>query len=100
MKSMASVYHRQQAYRKTKAGQQMEKKEVDNIIRRNFAMVLKVLHDDFGFGAKRLCSFIESVSAFAEEAADDELWFDTVSHWFYQYTGVELWKDDWMEGKR
>ena len=62
MKSMGNIYHRQQAYLRTKAGQQMMKKEADNIIRRNFAMVFKVLH-------------VEG------------------------YTGVDLWKDDWMEGK-
>ena len=44
MKSMGNIYHRQQAYLRTKAGQQMMKKEADNIIRRNFAMVFKVLH--------------------------------------------------------
>ncbi len=38
MKSMGNIYHRQQAYLHTKAGQQMMKKEADNIIRRNFAV--------------------------------------------------------------
>lgn len=58
MKSMGNIYHRQQAYLRTKAGQQMMKKEADNIIRRNFAMVFKVLHDNYGFGAKRLVELI------------------------------------------
>lgn len=48
MKSMGNIYHRQQAYLRTKAG----------------------------------------------------LWFDTVAAWFEGYTGVDLWKDDWMEEKR
>ena len=69
------------------------------IIRRNFAMVFKVLHDDYGFGAKRLVELIQLLNDFAEEAAKDELWFDTVAAWFEGYTGVDLWKDDWMEGK-
>ena len=54
MKSMAHIYHRQQAYARTKAGQRMGRQEADNIIRKNYAMVLKVLHDDFGFGPERL----------------------------------------------
>lgn len=81
------------------AGQQMMKKEADNIIRRNFAMVFKVLHDNYGFGAKRLVELIQLLNDFAEEAAKDELWFDTVAAWFEEYTGMDLWKDDWMEGK-
>ena len=89
MKSMGNIYHRQQAYLRTKSGQQMMKKEADNIIRRNFAMVFKVLHDDYGFGAKRLVELIQLLNDFAEEAAKDELWFDTVAAWFEGYTGAE-----------
>ena len=78
----------------------MERKEADNIVRRNFAMMFKVLHDEYGFGAKRLCDLIGHINAFAEEAAKDELWFDQVAAWFERYTGVDLWKDDWMEGDK
>lgn len=34
MKSMAHIYHRQQAYAYTKAGQRMGRQEADNIIRK------------------------------------------------------------------
>lgn len=59
MKSMAHIYHRQQAYAHTKAGQRMGRQEADNIIRKNYAMVLKVLHDEFGFGPGRLLRFMD-----------------------------------------
>lgn len=99
MKSMANLYHRQQTFRKTKAGEQMAKKEADQIVRRNYAIVLKVLHDNFGFGPQRLSEFIQKTTEFAEEAQKDELWFDIVSDWVEKYLGVDFFKEDWMEEK-
>lgn len=97
MKSMAHIYHRQQAYARTKAGQRMERKEADNIIRKNYAMVLKVLHDEFNFGPERLLRFMGAMEQFATEAGKDELWFDIVSAWLKDYIKVDFYKDDWME---
>lgn len=97
MKSMAHIYHRQQAYVRTKAGQRMGRQEADNIIRKNYAMVLKVLHDDFGFGPERLLRFMGAMDRFCEEANKDELWFDIVAAWLKDYIKVDFYKDDWME---
>lgn len=97
MKSMAHIYHRQQAYARTKAGQRMGKREADNIIRKNYAMVLKVLHDEFGFGPERLLRFMDAMDRFCEEANKDELWFDIVAAWLKDYIKVDFYKDDWME---
>ena len=97
MKSMAHIYHRQQAYAHTKAGQRMGRQEADNIIRKNYAMVLKVLHDEFGFGPERLLRFMDAMEKFAVEAGKDELWFDIVSAWLKDYIKVDFYKDDWME---
>lgn len=97
MKSMAHIYHRQQAYAHTKAGQRMWRQEADNIIRKNYAMVLKVLHDEFGFGPERLLRFMGAMEQFAIEAGKDELWFDIVSAWLKDYTKVDFYTDDWME---
>lgn len=99
MKSMATIYHRQQAYRNTKAGQRMIKQESENIVRKNFAIVLRVLHDSYGFGPERLKRFVSDCNAFVAEAEKDDLWFDTVSAWIEKYTNMDLWADDWMEGK-
>lgn len=100
MKSMAHIYHRQQAYAHTKAGQRMGRQEADNIIRKNYAMVLKVLHDEFGFGPERLLRFMGAMDRFCEEANKDELWFDIVSAWLKDYIKVDFYKDDWMEVPR
>lgn len=97
MKSMAHIYHRQQAYAHTKAGQRMGRQEADNIIRKNYAMVLKVLHDEFGFGPERLLRFMDAMEQFAAEAGKEELWFDIVSAWLKDYIKVDFYKDDWME---
>ncbi len=97
MKSMTNLYHRQQTFRKTKAGERMAKKEAEQIVRRNYVIVLKVLHDSFGFGPRRLSEFIQKTTEFAEEAQKDELWFDVVSDWVEKYLGVDFFKEDWME---
>ena len=99
MKSMAGIYHRQVAYRKTPAGKRMAEKETANIVRRQYAIMLKTLHDDFGFGAERLKKFIHCCNKFANEASKDELWFDVVSDWFEKYTGINMFQNDWMEKK-
>lgn len=99
MKSMASIYHRQMAYRKTAAGKRMSEKESSNIVRRQYAIIMKVLHDKYGFGPERLRRFLNDCNEFAIEAAKDELWFDIVSSWFEKYTGVNMYQDDWMEKK-
>lgn len=100
MKSMAGIYHRQNTFRRTRAGERMAKKEAEQIVRRNYAIVLKVLHDSFGFGPQRLSEFIQKTTEFAEEAQKDELWFDIVSDWVEKYLGVDFFKDDWMEEKQ
>lgn len=100
MKSMAGIYHRQNTFRRTKAGERMAKKEAEQIVRRNYAIVLKVLHDNFGFGPQRLSEFIQKTTEFAEEAQKDELWFDVVSDWVEKYLGVDFFREDWMEEKQ
>lgn len=98
MKSMASIYHRQRAYRMTPAGKQMEKQESENIVRRQYGIVMWVLHHQFGWGPQRIQRFLSECSNFAEEAAKDELWFDTVAAWAERCVGVSMWHKDWMEG--
>lgn len=78
----------------------MAKNEAEQIVRRNYAIVLKVLHDNFGFGPQRLGEFIQKTIEFAEEAQNDELWFDVVSDWVEKYLGVDFFKEDWMEEKQ
>ena len=79
MKSMAHIYHRQREYRMTPAGKQMEKKESENIVRRQYGIVMWVLHHQFGWGPQRIQRFLSECNSFVEEAAKDELWFDTVA---------------------
>ena len=67
---------------------------------KNYAMVLKVLHDEFNFGPERLLRFMGAMEQFATEAGKDELWFDIVSAWLKDYIKVDFYKDDWMEVKR